>query len=66
MDRDTAEEIKRHFNVVSEGLRSEIRNVAGGLQGFREEAAAEFKTVREEIAEVKAMIRLEARDNTSN
>ena len=58
MDWDTAEEIKRHLNVVSEGLRSEIRTVAEGLQGFREEVAAEFKTVREENAEVKAMIRV--------
>ena len=31
MDRDTADEIKRHFNVVAEGLRSEIRTVAEGV-----------------------------------
>ena len=58
MDRDTAEEIKRHFNVVSESLRSEIRAVAEGLQGFREKVAGEFKLVREETAEIGAMIRL--------
>ncbi len=58
MDRDTAEEIKRHFNVVAESLRSEIRIVAEGLTGFRQEATSEFKLVREEIAETGAMIRL--------
>ena len=31
MDRDTAEEIKRHFNVVAESLRSDIRVLAEGL-----------------------------------
>ncbi len=55
MDRETADEIKRHFNVVAEGLRSEIRIVTEGLQGFREEVSAEFRAVREEIIEVKAM-----------
>lgn len=58
MDRDTAEEIKRHFNVVGEGLRSEIRIVAEGLQSFHDEMTAEFKAVREEISETQAMIRL--------
>jgi hypothetical protein len=43
MDRDTAEEIKRHFNVVSENQRSEIRRVSEGLQGFREDVASEFR-----------------------
>lgn len=58
MDRDTAEEIKRHFDVVAEGLRSEIRIVADGLQGLHDEMTAEFKAVREEISETQAMIRL--------
>jgi predicted nuclease with TOPRIM domain len=58
MDRDTAEEIKRHFDVVAEGLRSEIRIVVDGLQGLHDEMTAEFKAVREEISETQAMIRL--------
>jgi hypothetical protein len=33
MDRETAEEIKRHFEVTTEGLRSEMHALAGGLQG---------------------------------
>lgn len=31
MDRDTAEEIKRHFDTIASGLRSEIRAVGDGL-----------------------------------
>ena len=48
----------RHFDVVGEQLRTEIRTVAEGLQGFREVTTAEFKAVRGEIAETQAMIRL--------
>jgi hypothetical protein len=32
MDRETAEEIKRHFEVAAEGLRSEMHELAGGLR----------------------------------
>ncbi len=56
MDRETADEIKRHFNVVAEGLRSEIRTVAEGSQGFREEVPAEFKAVRDELSETTGAI----------
>jgi hypothetical protein len=31
MDHEMVEEIKRHFNVVAEGLRSDIRLVIEGL-----------------------------------
>lgn len=31
MDHETAEDIKRHFNVVAESLRSDIRLVIEGL-----------------------------------
>ncbi len=58
MDNETVDEIKRHFNVVAEGLRAEIRLVAEGLQGFREEAAGEFRAVRGELSEMRAMVRL--------
>jgi hypothetical protein len=50
VDRETAEEIKRHFNVVAEGLRTEIRTVAEGLQALDDKVTAEFRAVREEIA----------------
>jgi hypothetical protein len=54
--------VRRHFDVVGEGLRAEIRIVAEGLQGLREETATEFKAVRDEISETRAMIRLSFAD----
>jgi len=58
MDRETAEEIKRHFNVVAESLRSEIRTVAEGLVGTNERLDRIESRMEEEFNEVKAMIRL--------
>lgn len=61
MDRETTEEIKRHFGVVADGLRSEIRVVAEGLTAFREESKRDTEALRLEMRaefdEVKAMIR---------
>jgi len=36
MDHETAEDIKCHFNVVAEGLRSEIRTIAEGVGATNE------------------------------
>ena len=65
MDRDTTEEIKRHFNVVAESLRSEIRTVAEGvgantdrLDRIEERLESLEARVAEEAAETRAMIRL--------
>lgn len=58
MDSETAEEIRRHFNVVGESLRTEIRAVAEGLGGLRETTTVEFRAVRDEIADTRAMLRL--------
>ena len=65
MDRETAEEIKRHVNVVAEALRSEIRTVAEGvvaiteqLDRFESRMEEEFKRMEEEFNETRAMIRL--------
>ncbi len=52
IDRETAGEIKRHFNVVAESLPSEIHAVAESLQGFCEEVSTEFSAVREEVGDV--------------
>ena len=62
MDRETAEEIRRHFDVVGESLRTEIRTVAEGLAGLRETTTAEFRAVRGEIADTRAMLRLSFAD----
>ena len=58
MDRETAEEIKRHFNVVAESLRSEIRTVAEKLDDFQDRVSSVFKSVQEEFDEIKSVIRL--------
>ena len=62
MDRDTVDEIKRHFGVVAEELRQEIRLVAESVAAHREETAREFAAVgsefRQEMGELKALVRL--------
>jgi hypothetical protein len=52
MNSEQMEEIKRHFGVVAESLRSDIRQIAEGhatirheLRGFREEFRDEFKEI---------------------
>lgn len=57
MDAETVEEIKRHFGIVAEGLRSEIRAVAEGQEQLRSEMNERFSEVRAEFDEVKALIR---------
>jgi hypothetical protein len=52
MDHETADEIKRHFGVVAEDLRSDVRAVAEGLGLLREEFDAhrqEFNGLRQEV-----------------
>jgi hypothetical protein len=58
VDRETADEIKRHFSVVAEGLRSEIRLVAESVEGVRGELGEFKREVAEDFKEVKALIRL--------
>lgn len=62
MDSETAEEIRRHFNVVGESLRTEIRAVAEGLVGLTDTTTAELRAVRDEIADARAMLRLSFAD----
>jgi predicted secreted Zn-dependent protease len=72
MDSRTAEDIKRHFevvtsdvkrhaDVVAEGLRSDIRTVAEGVAGLDEKFTLEFERVRaemrEQLGEVKSLVR---------
>ncbi len=56
MDRGTAEEIKRHFNVVSESLRTEIRAVAEAQAATNERLDRLEARTAEESGEIKAMI----------
>ena len=62
MDQDAVEEIKRHFGVVAEDLRSDIRAVAEGQDLLREQLSSRIdgleREMKSEFEEVKAMIRL--------
>jgi predicted phage gp36 major capsid-like protein len=62
MDRETVDEIKRHFGVIQEQVRSDVKGVAEGQQALRAEMQREFSAVRSELAhesqETRALIRL--------
>jgi predicted nucleic acid-binding Zn-ribbon protein len=58
MDRESVEEIKRHFSVVSEGLRSEIRAVAEGLEATNDRIDRVESRLLHELGEMKSMMRL--------
>jgi hypothetical protein len=51
------EDVKRHVDIVAEGIRGDIRQVAEGLLVFRDEQQHEFKRVWQEFNETKAMIK---------
>jgi hypothetical protein len=52
-----SDEIKRHFDVTAESLRSEIRQVAEGLISLDDKTERGFAEVRREFDEVKPMIK---------
>ena len=60
MDHETSEEIDRHFGVIAEGLRSEIRAVAEQLRAFRQTFKRDITSLRQEtlaeFGEVKALL----------
>jgi hypothetical protein len=58
MDHETAEEIKRHFDVVAESLRSEVRTVAEGFVATDARLDRMQSRMSEEFNETRAMIRL--------
>jgi hypothetical protein len=60
--RTEIQDVKRHSDVIAESLRGEIRLVAEGVAGLDEKFASEFRNVREEIGEVKTILRLSYAD----
>ena len=58
MNSGEVSEIKRHLGVVVEGLQSQIKQVAEGVLGIRQEMSAFREEVRAEFEETRAMIRL--------
>jgi hypothetical protein len=58
MEREQIEEIKRHFGVVAEALRDDIRQVAEGHSVIRHEMQEFRNEVRDEFREVRSLLRL--------
>lgn len=58
MEREQIEEIKRHFGVVAEALRSDLQQVAEGHSIVRREIQSLREEVRDEFREMRALIRL--------
>jgi hypothetical protein len=72
MDHETADDIKRHFDVVAEGMRDDVQLVAEGVSLLREESdafrrdvarefqgvARQFEGVAREFDETRTLIRL--------
>ncbi len=66
MSSEDHEQTRRHFDVVAEGLRSEIRQVAEGvamntdaLERFRAETGREFAAVRADMSAGFTSVRAE-------
>ena len=58
MNAEQMEEIKRHFGVVAEALRSDIRQIAEGHSTIRHELQDLRSEFRDEFKEMRALMRL--------
>jgi chromosome segregation ATPase len=61
MDQDTVDEIKRHFGMVAEDVRSDVRGVAEGLSALSETVDREIGAARDELASTREDLRGEVR-----
>jgi len=58
MNAEQMQEIKRHFGVVAESLRSDIRQIAEGHATIRHELRGLRNEFRDEFKEMRALMRL--------
>jgi len=58
MAPDQLEEIKRHFGVVAEELRSDIQQIAEGHSVIRHDLQDMRNELRDEFKEMRALMRL--------
>ncbi|MBY0246795.1 MAG: hypothetical protein K2Q17_03920 [Nitrospiraceae bacterium] len=58
MNSEEMEEIKRHFGVVAESLRSDIREIAEGHATIRHELQDLRSKFKDEFKEMRALLRL--------
>jgi threonine aldolase len=56
MESSQVKEIKRHFDIVAEGLRDEIKTVAEGVVGLKEQFEKEITEFRKENKEAHSDI----------
>jgi len=57
MSNEEMEEIKRHFGVVAESLRSDIRQIAEGHAVIRHELQSQHEEIRDEFNQTRALLR---------
>ena len=57
MSNEEMEEIKRHFGVIAESLRSDIRQIAEGHDIIRRELHTQREELKEEFKETKSLMR---------
>ena len=58
MDQEAVDEIKRHFGVAGEQLRSDVRAVAEAVGALRTDVNRRFDEAGREFEETRALIRL--------
>ena len=58
MNAEQMKKIKRHFGVVAESLRSDIRQIAEGHAMIRHELQEHRGKIRDEFEEMQALMRL--------
>lgn len=58
MNAEQMEEITRHFGVVAEALRSDIRQIAEGHATIRHKLQEHRGEIRDEFKEMRALLRL--------
>ena len=58
MDRETAEDIKRHFDVLGESLRSDIRAVGEGFVSTNARLDRIESAMSEKFGELEVRLRL--------
>jgi ubiquinone biosynthesis protein UbiJ len=58
MNNEEMEEIKRHFGVIAESLRSDIQLIAEGHDVIRRELHTQREELKEEFKETKSLVHL--------
>jgi len=58
MKPEQMEELKRHLGVVTQSLRSEIRQIAEGYATIQQELHDHREEIRDELKEMRAILRL--------